>query len=84
MMNMGNVSGMGIGGFGFGWIFMILFWALVIIGIIYVVKGLAVSNKDSANVETAENVLKRRYASGEINKEEYHDKMSVIHGLLKE
>ena len=78
MMHWGNMSGMGIGGFGFGWIFMMLFWVLVILGVIYLVKGLSGSSKAAVIGESAENILKRRYASGEISKEEFHDRMSVV------
>ncbi len=78
MMHWGNFPGMGIGGFGFGGIFMILFWVLVVLGLIYITKGLLGSSKAVATGETAEDILKRRYASGEISKEEFHDKMSVV------
>ncbi len=54
MMNMGNFGGMG---FGFGWIFMILFWALIILGITYFVKQLLGSSKTSSGIESAEEIL---------------------------
>ena len=78
MMHWGNVPGMGFGGFGFGWIFMMLFWLLAVMGVIYIVKGLLESSKAVVSSETAENILKRRYASGEISREEYRDKMSLL------
>lgn len=78
MMHWGNLPGMGMGGFGFGGILMILFWVFVVIGLVYITKGLLGSSKAVASSETAENILKRRYASGEISKEEFHDKMSVV------
>ena len=78
MMHWGNFSGMGFGGFGLGWVFMILFWALVIMGIVYIVKHLIVGNKTSVKQETAEQILKKRYASGEISRDEFNDRLSVI------
>ena len=67
-----------MGGFGWGWfmpIFMILFWGLVIWGVVALVRGLSGSrNTDSPKADSALEVLKRRYAGGEINKEEYEEK----------
>ncbi|MCB9806707.1 SHOCT domain-containing protein [Candidatus Peribacteria bacterium] len=51
--------------FGFGSIFMVIFWGLVIYGI-YLLMGQA-SNKG----DNAMNILKIRYAKGEITKEEF-------------
>ena len=71
MMHWENMSGMGIDGFGFGWIFMILFWVLVVLGVIYLVKGRLSSSKAAIIGESAENILKRRYASGKLSKDEF-------------
>ena len=80
MMYWGNINGMGYGGFGFGWIFMVLFWALVILGGIYLFKQLFSGSKESIAKESAQDILKKRYATGEITKEEYNDRLSVIRG----
>ncbi|MEM7828219.1 MAG: SHOCT domain-containing protein [Candidatus Aenigmatarchaeota archaeon] len=62
--------GMGWGWFGF--ILMIVFLVLVIAGIIYLVKVLA-GGKSSTyfKEETAIDILKKRYAKGEIDAEEF-------------
>jgi putative membrane protein len=65
-------------GMGFGWIFMIAFWALIILGVIYLVKLLAGGSKDRKNHESALDILKKRYANGEISKEEFETKKKDI------
>ncbi len=78
MMHWGDFSAMGYGGAGLGWVFMIFFWAFVILGIIYLVKKLAGSNEESGTKESAEDILKKRFAAGEIAIDEYNDKMTII------
>ncbi len=69
-----------MGGFGWMWfmpIFFIIFWGLVIWGIVALVRGQSGSRgSDSAppTADSALEVLKKRYARGEINKEEYEEK----------
>ena len=62
-------------GMGWGWfgpILMIAFWALVIAGIVYLVKVLMGSRSStSAKEETAMEILEKRYARGEIDAEEF-------------
>ncbi len=70
MMNWGNWTGYGWG-MGFGWIFMILFWALVILGVVYIVRALSRKAGRSGPEETPLDILKKRYAKGEITKEEF-------------
>ena len=54
---------------GFGWFFMILVWVLMIAGVVALIKWLRSSSAQHG--ETPLEILKARYARGEINKEEY-------------
>jgi len=58
-------------GLGFGWIFAILFWILLILGIVYLIKLIGGGAKRGEKEETAIDILKMRYARGEIGKEEF-------------
>lgn len=77
MMNdMGDFGGNMGWGMSFGWFFMILFWALFILGIIAIVKWLsggAAGTRGSAE-KTALDILKERYAHGEIDQQEFQQK----------
>jgi putative membrane protein len=67
-----------MGGYGWGWfmpIFMIIFWGLVIWGIVALVRGISRGDAGSTTqTDSALEILKRRYARGEINKQEYEEK----------
>jgi len=66
-------------GHGFSWIFMILFWTLVILVTVYLVKTL-MSGKPEENgkSESAREVLEKRFARGEISKEEFEDALETL------
>ena len=78
MMHWGNFGGMGYGGFGLGWIFMVLFWTLIILGIVFILKQLRGGSGETVRRESAEEVLKKRYAAGEITGDEYKEKIRII------
>ena len=67
----------GYGGGGVGWfgpIMMIVFWGAVILGIAALVRYLVRPGGGPAahdRADTALDILKNRYARGEINKEEF-------------
>jgi putative membrane protein len=64
--------GWGMGwGTGFGWVFMIFFWVLVVLGIVYFIRIVMTSAKKETSGDTALDILKKRYAKGEITKEEF-------------
>lgn len=62
-------------GFG-GWVFMILFWGLVILGIVAIVKWLTGSSRATGTPppKSARQILDERYARGEIDREEFEQK----------
>lgn len=66
---MGEFDGFGWFGHGFGWLFMVLAWVLVIAGIVVLIKWLGSTSTPPG--ETPLEILKARYARGEINKKEY-------------
>ncbi len=70
-------SGM-MGGWGMGWfggILMVILSALIIIGVVYLVKWVVNSTRtDTTSPPRALDILKERYARGEIEKEEFEEK----------
>lgn len=73
--NMMNWSGSGAG-WWFNLIFTILFWILIILGVFAMVKWLA--NNQSAGGNSALEILKERFAKGEIDKKEYEEKIKLL------
>jgi putative membrane protein len=81
--------GMGPGmmgwGYGMGWVGMILmvaFWVAVIVGIVFLIRWLVISTRGGSRGDTSEDsaldILRKRYARGEINKEEFEEKKNDL------
>jgi putative membrane protein len=77
--------GMGPGmmgwGYGMGWfgtVIMVAFWIAVIVAVVFLIRWLIVTPRAGGHLERQEDspleILKRRYARGEINKEEFEEK----------
>ena len=65
-------------GMGWGWsIIMMAFWIAVIVGIIFLIRWVVLSadrRREIRGEDSALEILRNRYAKGEINKEEFEEK----------
>ena len=65
-----------MGGMGFGWFIWVILIAVVVWGILQFTNRDQLQN--SSNSETPLDILKRRYANGEITKEEFEEREKKI------
>ena len=61
----------------FGWLWMALIWVLIIVGVIWAVRTLTRSGNKSG-VEDPLEIARRRYASGELTREEYEEMINLL------
>jgi len=64
----------------FGGGLMWIFWIVLIVGIIFIVKILSTTNKESKYLDVKKplEILKERYASGEIDESEFEQKRNKL------
>jgi putative membrane protein len=72
-MAFGMMDGYGFVGYGM-LILAFIFWILVFVGLVLLIKYLWEGGRGKRVEESALEVLKKRYARGEISKEEFEEK----------
>lgn len=67
-------------GFGMGWtmVFWPLIWLVVIVVVVWVAARAIGGRSGSLREDSPEAILKRRYARGEIDREEYDRRLSDV------
>lgn len=53
---------------------MLVFWGVVIVGIVLAIRWVVSQGRESRPADTALDILRQRYARGEIGKEEFEAK----------
>lgn len=73
-----NMMGWGGGMSWFGQILMAAFWVAVIVGIVFLIRWVILSSRaggsQGGTADSAIEILKQRYARGEIDKQEFEQK----------
>ena len=68
-----NGFGMGVGGFGF--LLMAIFWIVILVAVVWLIGNLFPRSQGghsrASAPESAIDIVKRRYASGEISQDEF-------------
>jgi len=67
----------GHGPWFFGWLFPLFFWGLVIFGMFTIVRSLFWGNKRQQG-DSALEILRNRFASGELSEREYSAQKAVL------
>ena len=77
--------GPGMTGWGYALmtISMVLFWALVIFGVVALVRFFTRVDQSTTTRPTPEQLLADRFARGEIDEQEYHHCLAVLRGVSR-
>jgi putative membrane protein len=81
-----NWYGTGMSGWGYGLmtVSMLLFWGLVIAGIVILVRYVGSNTRQTSNTQpgqsSPERILAERFARGDIDNDEYRRRMDTIRG----
>lgn len=72
-----------MGDWGAGWwilmmVGIVLFWGLVVLGIVWVVRELSGRREDGPSNQNPLDILERRLAGGEISPEEYEKRRRIL------
>jgi putative membrane protein len=79
-----GMMGWGMGGGWFGFIFMILFWVVIIAAVVAFIRWLVKSGSSSnpnppeQRQDSALEILRKRYARGEIDGEEFEQRKRAL------
>ena len=67
---------------GWGWfamtVGMVVFWALVITGVVLLVRAVGATSITPAPPPPPEQILAERFARGEIDQDEYHRRLATL------
>ncbi len=77
----GYYRGPGMMGYGWGWwmpVTMVVFWGLVVWGIVTLVRYFGRTGCCAGGGDSALEILRKRYAGGEINREEFEEKKRTL------
>jgi putative membrane protein len=77
MMYYGDMNGWGFALMG---ISAVVFWGLVIVGIVLLVRYLGRSGQPPTATHTPEQLLAERFARGEIDESEYQARLATLRG----
>ena len=58
-------------GIGYGWLLMVILGALIILGIVYLIKLIKGGGRKKQFEEKPLDIIKRRYAKGRVTREQY-------------
>ena len=63
---------------GWGWIFMVAFWALLVAGLVWLVRSVVATRPGAGGPDRARHILDGRFAAGEITPEDYRARRDVL------